>query len=211
MHQLAEAAGTQLVFTHLSVKMQHQLDQGGLCAGTGQAFHTFATLDYGVEWCEDQSLLEEKVPLSSQETLSDLFAIAFSSREQLSRFMQYLEKLEVEAGYYLVHQGDPAGEMFFIETGSATAQFELSDGRSIRLRTMLGGTVVGEVGIYQENVRTASVVTAQPTTLYRLTTEAIQRMEEKDPQIANRLHRLIAHLMADRLAENNNTLIAVLD
>jgi SulP family sulfate permease len=211
MHQLAEAAGIQLVFTHLSNEMQHLLDRGGIYAGDGRSFHIFATLDYGVEWCEYQILDKEKVSFSNQEALLEQFAFAFPSNEQLDCFMQYLEKLEVEAGYYLIHQGDPAGEMFFIESGSAFAQFELNDGRSIRLRTMLGGTVVGEVAIYQENVRTASVVTAQPTTLYRLTTEAIQRMEEKDPQIANRLHHLIAHLMADRLAENNNTLVAVLD
>jgi len=54
-------------------------------------------------------------------------------------------------------------------------------------------------------------VTTQPSTLYRLSAAAIEQMEERDPEEAAALHRLIARLMAERLAENNDTLVALLD
>ena len=125
--------------------------------------------------------------------------------------MNYLEKREVGQDYYLVQQGEPSDDLYFIESGSATAQFELEDGRTVRLRTMHGGTVIGEVGLYLDSIRTASVVTTQPSTLYRLSASAIKHMEEQDPEEAAALHRWVARLMAERLAENNDTLVAVLD
>ena len=53
--------------------------------------------------------------------------------------------------------------------------------------------------------------TVEPCTLYRLSTLAIQRMDMQAPDIAAVLHKWIARLMAERLAENNNTLAARLD
>jgi len=54
-------------------------------------------------------------------------------------------------------------------------------------------------------------MTTEPSTLYRLSADAIRRMEKQDPEIAAALHKWIARLMAERLAENNNTLAAMLD
>ena len=211
MKQLAEATNVQLVFTQLSKDMTNQLEQGGLNQSANGIFHIFASLDFGVEWCEDRILHEEAGVYGDLDGLIKQFSRVFPSNSMLERFLGYLEKMEVPAGFKLVRQGDAADVMFFIETGSVTAQLELNDGRTIRLRKMLCGTVVGEIGIYLENVRTASVVTAESSTLYRLSKTAICQMEQTDPIIAAALHHWIAQLLADRLAESNNSLVAVLD
>jgi len=106
--------------------------------------------------------------------------------------MGYLEKEEVATGYHLFRQGEASGCIYFLATGAATAHFELPDGRSIRLRAMRAGTVLGEVGYYQRNVRTASVATTEPSTFYRLSGDSIERMEHDDPDLAVVMHRLIA-------------------
>jgi SulP family sulfate permease len=212
MKQLAETHNLRLVFTHLSSDMQHQLEKGGLVAGRDETLQVLPTLDYGVEWCEDQILGAEGTSLTeAQDTLQIQLERVFPRSADVDRFMSYLEKKEVGDGYCLVRQGDPSDDLYFIESGSATAQFELEDGRSVRLRTMRSGTVVGEVGLYLGNVRTASVVTLQPSTLYRLSASAMKQMEEQAPEVAADLHRLIARLMAARLAENNDTLAAMMD
>jgi SulP family sulfate permease len=212
MKQLAESKSIKLVFTHLSPEMQHQLDRGGLGDGRDEIIRILPTLDQGLEWCEEQILTSDDLPFDeTQYTLRAFLEKVLPQSDNITRLMGYLEKMDVESGHHVVRQGDPADDLYFIESGAATAQFELADGRSIRLRAMRSGTVVGEIGLYLGGARTASVIMTQPGTLYRLTAGAIQHMEENDPEVAAALHLLIARLMAVRLAEYNDTLMAVLD
>ena len=215
--QLAESKSMQLVLTHLSPEMEHQLGRGvGDLArrGDGQdgVFRVRATLDQGLEWCEEQILAADAQSHDeAQDTLRAFLEKVLHPSANIARLMGYLEKMDVGSGHHVVRQGDPADDLYFIESGAATAQFELADGRTIRLRAMRSGTVVGEIGLYLGGVRTASVVMTQPGTLYRLSAGAIQKMEENDPEVAAALHLLIARLMAVRLADYNETLMAVLD
>jgi SulP family sulfate permease len=119
--------------------------------------------------------------------------------------------MDVPAGFQLFAQCDPANAMYFVDTGSVTAELALGEGRSARLRTVLSGTVVGEVGMCLRGPRSGTVVAAEPTTLYRLTDAALQRMEAGEPDLAAALYRWIAQMMADRLSENNSMLVALLD
>jgi SulP family sulfate permease len=65
--------------------------------------------------------------------------------------------------------------------------------------------------MYLKSIRTASAFTIQPSTLYRLSADAIEKMESQDPDVASALHRFIAHLMAERLADNNTILTTMMD
>ena len=149
MKQLAETHNIRLVFTHLSPGMQRQLEKAGLAGGRDELIRVMPTLDHGVEWCEDQFLATESARLAvAQEALPIQLERVFPESANVARFMGYLDHMQVSAGYYLIRQGDASDDLYFIESGSATAQFELDDGRSVRLRTVHGGTVVGEVGLY---------------------------------------------------------------
>lgn len=212
IQQFAETKDIRLALAHLSSEMQCQLERGGFADGRTEGGHLFSTLDHAVEWCENEILVAERSSIrESADSLSAQLRHIFPQTTEADRFMSYLEKEQVGANQLLVHQGDPADALYFIEDGVATAQFELPDGRTVRLRTMQCGTIIGEVGLYLGDIRTASVMATEPSTLYRLSAGAIQRMEEQDPEIAAALHRWIARLMAERLAENNNTLAAMMD
>jgi SulP family sulfate permease len=82
--------------------------------------------------------------------------------------------------------------------------------RPIRLRRMVGHTVVGEMGFYRGVPRTASVIAEEPTVIYRLTRDAFDRMQEKDPAAAAALHKLIIRLLSDRLEFANREISALL-
>jgi SulP family sulfate permease len=76
---------------------------------------------------------------------------------------------------------------------------------------MMPGTVVGEVSAYLGRKRTASVVSDQPSTVYRLTKEALERMEREAPDLAAALHRSFARLLAERLTDLTATVGDLLD
>ena len=125
--------------------------------------------------------------------------------------MKYLERKELPQGEYLMHQGDPASEMYFVEAGLVSVQLEADDGQMVRLRSIRGGATVGEMGLYLGTVRTASVIASRPSAVYRLSAEALKEMRTQDPEVAALLHEWIARLLAERLTENNRTIEALMD
>lgn len=212
IQQFAETKNVELVLTHVSSEIQCQLEQGRLGRGYSKQLCFSSTLDRGVEWCEDQILAAGNALRDEpQDDLQAQLSQVFGTPRNLARIMSYLEKAEVGTGRLVVRQGEPANALYFIASGTATAQFQSEDGRTVRLRTMRCGTIIGEVGLYMGSVRTASVRATDPSILYRLSAQAIQQMEEQDPEVAAALHKWIARLMAERLAENNNTLAAMMD
>jgi SulP family sulfate permease len=101
--------------------------------------------------------------------------------------------------------------MYFIESGRLNVQLETPEGEMLRLRSVRSGTVVGELGMYLKNERTANMVAAQKSVLYRLPTESMRTMETSDPDVASALHAWIARLLAERMADNNRSIEALLD
>lgn len=216
MKQVAESQELQVALTSVTSEMECQLERGGL-VNSHSAFdptrvvHFMPNMDTGVEWCEDVLLATKGVSVSDcADTLEEQIDHVFAGPAAVT-FLRYLDKIEVDKGVWLIRQGDPPDCLYFLERGLTTAWLDLPDGRSLRLRTMRCGTIIGEVGLYLGTVRTASVITMLPSVLYRLSAEAIRTMEERDPEVAAALHKWIARLMAERLAENNNTLRAMMD
>jgi SulP family sulfate permease len=213
LKQLSVTNDVLMVWTQVAEGIRRQLERGGLIDETDDSFIILPTLDHGVEWCENRMLATRGVTdlTGFIERIEGQLKRAFPGLKAVDRLMKYLERKEVEEGFYLIHQGDKPDEMYFIESGMVTAQLELPEGRALRLRTMRGGTTVGEMGLYLGDVRTADVIAIRPSTLYRLSAQALKDMAEQDPEVAALLHQWIARLLAERLADNNRTLEALFD
>jgi sulfate permease, SulP family len=208
--QLAEAQGVQLVLTQLSSEARRLLDRGGF--DDQDSILIFPTLDYGMEWSENQFLNEAgQLDSSSVDLLGALLDEIAPPPHHRERLVAYLEKLAYEPGQVIIRQGDRSDAMYLIESGAAIAQYEKPGGGSIRMRTMRSGAVIGEIGLYYGDIRTASVIISDPCILYRLTKNAIQRMEVETPELAAAFHRWIASRMAERLSVNINTLAVLME
>src|SRR5690606_20843875 len=169
-------------------------------------------LDYGLEWCEDRILAAESADVDAKRYTLEVFLVsALPEPFHLPDLMRYFERIEIGAGEYLIRHNTQADDLFFIETGQVTAYMEFEDGRTIRLRTMGAGTVVGEIGLYLGQSRSASVVADRPTTAYRLTAEALRKMETEDAPLAVAFNRFMVQLLAERLYHTDNTLRMVLE
>ncbi|MCL4869662.1 MAG: cyclic nucleotide-binding domain-containing protein [Anaerolineae bacterium] len=196
MAQLAQERQITLVLTHLSPTLQRQFNQQGLGDEPG-LIRFFPDMDRGVEWCEQQILQIHQVT-TADKPLAEQLAAMLPQAEQAGVLVPYLERQEVAPGFYLIRQGDAPDDIYFVEQGQVTAQLEMSGREPVRLETMRGGRVVGEIGFYLGAVRTAAVRADEPTTIYRLSLEKLEEMERIDPVAAATFHRLIAHLLAER-------------
>ncbi len=211
--QLAQAHDILLVFTHLAPQVHQRMAPVLFNDAHYPIWRLFPDLDRGVEWCENQSLeILESVGFSPRFSPHKLpFEEIVPDAQQLARLMTYLDQQKVEAEHFLMHQGDAPGGLYFLEQGQISIQIELGDGSTVRLRKMDAGTLVGELGTYLHQPATASVITTQPSTLYHLSEEALQRLEREEPEIASAFHRFMARFLAERLTQTTETLQALVD
>jgi SulP family sulfate permease len=177
------------------------LSHAGVYSRYENIFRDFNDVDRAVEWCEDQLLSASQVqdqlqPLSVADQLSQLIV----EPDVVIRLLPFLEKVEVQAGERIIRQGADADDIFFIESGRVTAQFEFDDLPPYRLQTMTRENVVGEIAYYLRTRRTASVVADEPSILFRLDRKSIRRLAKEDPRGHAMLHELLARLIAERVA-----------
>jgi len=210
LRQLADTQKFHLILTDLSQETKNKLARAGLNE-QDEWIHFFPGLDYGMEWCESNLLLEEGgSAILRVGTLHAQLKKMLPGQEQVHRFMKYLEKEEVRQYHIVINKGDPPDSMYFVDSGELTTRLETSKGKFIRLSHQGGGTMVGEMGLFLKQSRTATVVADKPSVLYKLSLNKYNRMMEDDPELAFHLHQWIGRVLSVRLAENNHTLETLL-
>lgn len=197
LKQLAEANNITLVLAEMSPAIQEQLQKSDF--GAGSHIHIAPDLDRALEWCEQQLLQTiDQTPAKSKQ-LGQQLQMLLADNSKVTELIHYLERQEVPAGHHLIHQGDTPDALYFIESGQVTAQLERPNQEPIRLQTMRGGHVVGEIGFYLGQQRSAAVIADEPSIIYRLSLDTLKQMEAHDSDIASTLHQLIIHHLAERV------------
>lgn len=213
LKQVAQANNILMVWTDVKPGMVKNLERGGLHDATDDTFIIKPTLDEGVEWCENRILAKRGMNdlTGFIERVEHQIKRVFPGLQDVDRLLKYLERRELREGEVLMKQDDPAEEMYFIESGLVTIELELPNGKRMRLRSIRGGATVGEIGLYLGEARTASVIASRHSTVHRLTGQALKEMHENDPQIAALFHEWIVRLLAERIADNNRIIEALME
>jgi SulP family sulfate permease len=212
LKQLAAAGDFRMMWTDVNSDIRRQLERSGLLEGSDDVLFLMPTMDHGLEECENRLIAaHDHGEHAEVERIEDQLESAFGWRPAAERIVRYLERREVSDGEYLMRQGEPSDELFFVEDGLIAIQLEREGVPAVRLRSLRSGTTVGEMGLYLRSPRTASAVAARPGVVYRLSATSLEAMETDDPQLAALLHRWMAGLLAERVADTNRAVEALLD
>lgn len=209
LQQLADAHEFHLILTDVNSQTKDQLKRAGFHE-QDQWIHFSSSMDYGMEWVESKLLDEGSSTITRAGSLRAQIEKHLPSEKHRQRFMSYLQRMEVLEYHIVIQRGDPPNAMYFIDSGQITTRLEISHNKFIRLRTQGGGTMVGEMGLFLKQSRSATVVADRPSVLYCLSLEAYNRMRQDDPELTFHLHQWIVSVLSLRLAENNHTLEALL-
>ena len=87
-----------------------------------------------------------------------------------------------------------------MESGRVTAQIEVEGKETLRLETMTGGRLVGEVGFFLNSPRTASVIVDQPGIVYSLNRQALEKIKTSDPLAYHAFQNMINVILSERIA-----------
>jgi SulP family sulfate permease len=124
--------------------------------------------------------------------------------------LSYCQRAEFGPGQYLIHQGASADSIVMIESGHAGVEEEPGEGRSpTRLASIGPGSIIGEMGFYLQEQRSASVIAEDQMVVWVLSNDALQRLQAERPLAASKLHQIMAKVLARRLAQADR-LIGVL-
>ena len=199
LRQLAHRKGFVVMLTDVPGHVERVLRAGGLFHSNGSNDCVmYPDTDSALEWCEDQ-LLAKVVTNETLRSADDWLAVEIGDEQMLPRLAAYLDIMEYKTGDFLIRQGEAGDSLYLLFAGRATVLYRTPQGAELRLRSMVGHTIVGEMGLYRTLPRGASVRADQPTIAYRMSREAMTRMEQTDPALAYAFHRLVIRTLATRL------------
>jgi SulP family sulfate permease len=211
IHQLTRENGITLILTELNNDMLAKLHEEGLLPEDENAsqkvdLQTFQNLDYGMEWCENKLIMEDtSSTILRAATLEGQLKKAFPGG-LTQRFIKYLEKINLNELQVLIMQGDEADCMYIIESGEVAVHIEVTKGKYVRLRSMRPGTMVGELGMFLNQKRNATVTAMSDSVVYKLTSTVLKEMETKEPDVALAFHKWIMLNASQKLADATQTM-----
>lgn len=164
-------------------------------------------LDDGVAWCE-ADILRAFSPSGGIKvnTLEDHLAEVTGNAEAAQRLAAYFETMDVAAGQYLFHEGDPGDSLYLLSSGVASVVMSANNSDERAIRIFEKGTLLGEMAIYTRESRSASVRIDEESRLHKLTLERFEQMQTAEPHAAGLFHASVVKLLAERLARANREL-----
>ncbi|CAO3400288.1 hypothetical protein [Azospirillum palustre] len=205
IRNLIEAAGATLVLSALPDAVEDAFRNCGLDPDRDPVLRRAPDLDHALESCEEALLVQSGAGLAAgadAPLLRHLEAMT-GPHPRLADAVAALDTLHLEPDEVLIRAGEAASDVFIVGRGRVKVQIALPDGRSLRLRTMTAGAVVGEIALLLGQTRGADVVVETPATIHRLTAATLARLEREDPELALVLHRILATTLAQKVTLAN--------
>src|ERR1700682_5958654 len=105
----------------------------------------------------------------------------------LERIAQLAVPRRFEPGQVVFREGDASDTCYIVRDGHARAVHEHRDGRSITLATFGPGDIFGELAMFEDELRSATVEAIEPTSVVAVLGPDMRRLMSEHPQIATRL------------------------
>ena len=203
LRNACEENGVTLVFCGLPSAVAKVIRESKQRIVDGERVREFASRDEALEWAEESLLQAHDFQVIREESFEVWLAQQVGDSAAQRHIMPYLERLHVGAGEQLAVQGATSDSIDLVASGRVRVMLERADGPPIRLRSMLGHTVLGEMGFFRGTPRTASAIAEKETVVYRLRRAEFDRMLREQPEASVAFHRFIIRVLADRLAFAN--------
>lgn len=113
--------------------------------------------------------------------------------DALALLRSELQWVEIAAGDTLMAQGDPGDSMYLSISGRLRAYIRDEDGVERMVREMARGQVIGEMALYTDEPRSATVVAIRDSVLVRLDKSAFNRLLSSSAQVSIALTRQLIH------------------
>ena len=209
LRNFCQQEGTTLAYCSLSPPIHWALQRGGFFGGKSR-HHSFADLNLALAWCENQLLATAHLDVDTglagfEPWLQQQLGAQVASADLIA----YLERKDVDGPQVLYREGEPADNVDFVAAGSLVIEIAKDTGESLCVRRITTHTVVGEMGFFRRSVRSATVSSDGPATLFTLTRANFERVRRERPELASAFDDFILRVLADRVHFANSEIVAL--
>jgi SulP family sulfate permease len=201
LSQLADENSCELILTGLNLKMLRSLRQAGLNDKESNV-HYYPDVDRGLEFSENCLLADPEAPPQFSPSLEALVSNHFGLRIT-PVLLKFLTPVHLKARERLIREGEPADDLYLIESGRLSVVRKDNYGKIMRLRSLNPGSITGEMALYMGGTRSASVIADTRVVAWRFNKKSLIHMTAENPNAGSLFHQAIAKLMAQRLIETN--------
>lgn len=210
LRRFCREKGAILLCCSLSATNRAVLERGGFLDRKNPQ-QVLSDLNSALAWCEDQVLAKAKLEVDI--TLDDFepwLQRQLGKSIRSAEVMAYLERKNVDGAQLIYHQGDTADTLDLIAVGRLNIEVASTDGQRLGVRGIMAHTVVGEMGFFRQAIRSASVYSHSPATLFTLTRANFDRMRCERPDLASTFTEFIVRVLADRIESANREIAALI-
>ena len=202
IYETLKKQGKTLLISHIweETRLWNSLSYAGIIDEIGRN-HFFQDLDSALEYAEDQILCGGLCEISDREfTLAEMDIFAGFSEEEMKIMAGQLSSEIYNGGDVIIRKNDLDRDLFLLIRGMVNVTLKLNNHqREIRLNTLSSGNTFGEIALLDNEPRSANVVAVGEVTLFRLTYDNFLDLQEKKPNVANKLILNMALNLSTRL------------
>jgi SulP family sulfate permease len=130
-------------------------------------------------------------PTEPLNTLEQAFSPYTTDCTMLEQLASYFEPITVPEGHVLWKQGELADGLYVVGTGVLRATYRFATHTPTIEESMVPGTLAGELSGLAGLARNATVVAERPAVVWRLSTDALRRLEAEQPELARGFTALV--------------------
>jgi SulP family sulfate permease len=209
LHHFCNQRGITLVYCALRPVTQAAMQRGGFFGGKSP-HQAFADLQVALAWCEDQLLVHAGHPgdggiAGFEPWLQDQLGPLVRAGDLLG----YLERKDTADGEVLYREGEPADSIDLVAAGTLGIDMDQGGGHKLRVRRITTHTVLGEMGFVRHTVRSATVSSEGPATVFTMRRASFERMRREHAALASAFDDFILRALADRMDAANRAVAAL--
>jgi SulP family sulfate permease len=209
LRNFCDRQGVTVLYCALSRADQALLEVGGLIGGK-RRHKAFVDLNHALAWCEDQLIAEANVHSGMDlEGFEAWLQQQLGDQVSAADLVAYLGRKDTLGSEVLYHEGEPADTIDLVAVGNLAIDITRSDGERLRVRRFMKHTVLGEMGFVRRSVRSATVLSTGPATVFTLTRTSLDRMRRERPELAAAFDEFLMRTLADRIDLANRAAAAM--
>jgi CRP/FNR family transcriptional regulator, cyclic AMP receptor protein len=138
-------------------------------------------------------------------------AFRFLHSEELAGLLPSTKQVTLRKGDILFRVGDVADSVFFLEKGRLAVMKETGFNKRTQVVALLEpGASVGEGGVLDNSLRTATITAIEESLLYCLSGKKLADLAKQDPQLLIRLLKRLLYVANLRLQKSSERLAHIL-
>jgi len=198
--------GTTIVYSSLTRAIRGGLERGGFI-GARSRHQAFDDLHVAVAWCEDKLLADEAVKIDSD--FVSWLQSQIDASLKAADLIAYFKRKDLDGPMVLYRQGEAADTIDLIAAGHLAIDVATRGGENLRVRRIATHTVVGEMGFFRRSLRSATVSSEGPATLFTLTHANFEQMRQERPDLASAFLALVICILSNRIDMRNLEIMAL--